>query len=66
VYEINLGGVTMFKEGDDTVGFSTTVTANKYRTRRAGMNHREIHLPIERASNYEHCTQEGEGNLTDR
>jgi hypothetical protein len=56
----------MFKEGVDTVGFATTLTANKYRTDRSDMKHREIYLSIERVSNCEQCTKVGEGKRTNR
>jgi len=43
-------GATIFKEGDDTAGFATTLTANNYRTGSAGTKHCEMHSPIEKAS----------------
>ena len=55
------GGATIFKEGDDSAGFGTTVNANNYRTGNAGMKHHETHSPIAKASNGEKCTQRSNG-----
>jgi hypothetical protein len=38
-----------FKEGDDTAGFATTLTANNYRTGSARTKHHDTHSPIEKA-----------------
>jgi hypothetical protein len=37
------GGATIFKEGDDRAGFATTLNANNYHTRSAGIKHYETH-----------------------
>jgi len=60
------GGATIFKEGDDSAGFATTLNANNYRTGSAGMKHHETHSPIEKASNGEKCTQRIDGKRTYR
>ena len=65
-YEISLGGATIFKEGDDSAGFATTLNASNYRTGSAGTKHRETHSPIEKASNCEKCTKESDGKRTYR
>jgi hypothetical protein len=45
------GGATIFKEGDDCTGIATTPTVNNYCTGSAETKHREMHSPIEKASN---------------
>jgi len=58
------GGATIFKEGDDSAGFATTLTASNYRIGNAGTKHHETHSPIEKASNCEKCTQRSDGKRT--
>jgi len=57
------GGATIFNEGDDSAGTTTTPTANNYRTGSAGTKHRETHSPIEKASSGM-CTQGSDGKRT--
>jgi hypothetical protein len=59
------GGATIFKEVDDSPGIATTPTGN-YHTGSAGTKHREMHSPIEKASNGEKCTQRRDGKRTYR
>jgi hypothetical protein len=59
------GGATIFKEGDDSAGFATTLTANNYRTGSAGTKHRETHSPIEKAGSGK-CTWRRSNNCTPR
>ena len=59
------GGATIFKEGDDSTGIATILTANNYRTGSAGTKHCETHLPIEKASSGK-CTWRRSNNCTPR
>ena len=60
------GGATIFKEGDDSAGFATTLPLNNYRTGSTGTTHRETHSPIEKASNGEKCTRRSDAKHTYR
>jgi len=59
------GGATIFKEGDDSAGFATTLNANNYRTGSAGTKHHETHSPIEKAGSGK-CTWRRSKNCTPR
>ena len=59
------GGATIFKEGDDTAGFATTLPANNYRTGSAGTKHCEMHSPIWKAGSGK-CTWRRSDNCTPR
>jgi hypothetical protein len=59
------GGATIFKEGDDSAGFATTLTAKNYRTGSAGTKYCEMHSPIEKASSGK-CTRRRSNNCTPR
>jgi hypothetical protein len=61
-----VSGATIFKEGDDSAGFATTLNANNYRTGNAGTKHHEMHSQIEKASNGEKCTLRSDGKRTYR
>ena len=61
-----MSGATIFKEGDNSAGFASTLTANNYCTGSAGTKHHDTHSPIEKASNGEKCTQGSDGKRTYR
>ena len=50
------GGATIFKEGDDSARFATTLDANNYCIGSAATKHDETHSPIQKANNGEKCT----------
>jgi len=67
LYEISRQWSNDFQEGIDRTGIAT-YTANNYRTKSAGTNHRDIHSSIEKASsaNDDKCTKSSDGKHTYR
>jgi hypothetical protein len=54
-----------FKEGDESAGLTTTLTANNYRTGSAEMKHYETHSP-KKVSNGDKCSERSDGKYTYR
>ena len=60
-----IGTAKHFKEGDNSAGIATTLTATNYHTGSTGLKHFETHSPIEQARSCK-CTRRRSNNCTPR